>query len=88
VIGRTTLRLYIAGRLVDEATVLEDGVEEVAARHVEMAEAAEKAGQRFMVEVVFADGEHVRWGTDPGGMVEPTPTEDVGDSLRRRFEQP
>jgi hypothetical protein len=24
-----------------------------------------------MVEMVFPDGEHVRWGSDPGGMVEP-----------------
>lgn len=68
----TTVRLYVAGRMVDEATVAND--DELTAAGTRQGEAcleAEQRGQRWMVEMVFPDGEHVRWGSDPGGMVEP-----------------
>lgn len=67
------LRLYVGGELVDEERVseLENSIEIIASRQGELAGQASARGQTYMVEVEFDDGEHVRWGTDPGGMVLP-----------------
>jgi hypothetical protein len=71
------VRLYIDGRLVDDVTVAagrnaeDDAIPVIAALHGRRCQAAEAAGSTYMVEFIFDDGEHVRFGTDVDGMVVP-----------------
>jgi arabinogalactan endo-1,4-beta-galactosidase len=85
VIRWARVRLYVDGRMVDEATTLgEDGLRDIAARHAELAELAEQKGHRYMVEFEFSDGEHVRFGSDRDGMVEPIEVEtDIVEQVGR-----
>lgn len=71
-----TVRLYLAGELVDELTFpigvgTRDLIGDLGASHAERVAAAD--GSPWMVELVFPDGDHVRFGTDHAGMVEPMP---------------
>jgi hypothetical protein len=86
------VRLYIAGEVVDDATLVIGSPERVAdvfavlgERHGQYAAAAADAGASYMVDFEFADGEHVRWGTDPDGMVEPVPVDDVLAAIEARW---
>jgi hypothetical protein len=86
-----TVRLFIAGKLCDEDDLpigagRFDLLEESALRHREMVTAAMSEGLTWMVEIVFPDGDHVRWGTDENGMVQPIPVDDLEAALSRRYE--
>jgi hypothetical protein len=86
-IMRLRIRLYIAGRLADEQWIGQHEPEPgqphgprvdgaiIAARHRELVEAAEAAGQSWQVEAFdpgSPDGEqYYRFGTDAAGMVTP-----------------
>ena len=50
-----------------------------------MVSAAASEGLEWMIEFKFPDGDHVRWGTDAGGMVEPLPVADLEAALSRRY---
>jgi hypothetical protein len=83
-----TIRLYVEGVLVDEQAIVAGVgaralIGELGALHGQAAAAAVDAGRPYLVEFVFADGEHVRWGTDELGMVEPVPVEDLAAALDR-----
>jgi hypothetical protein len=81
-----TIRLYLDGQLVDDQTVQVDaeGAGDVLAYIGGLHGAfVEEAGVPYMVEFVFPDGEHVRWGTDAGGMVLPIPVDNLAEALRR-----
>ena len=79
------VRLFIAGKLCDEVD-LELGagqyeiLGEIGTRHANMVSAAVSEGLDYMIEFTFPDGDHVRWGTDAGGMVTPLPVEDLSRS--------
>jgi hypothetical protein len=88
VAAEVTIRLYIAGELVDEQAIVagvgaRDLIGELGAIHGRQTAAAVEAGRSYLVEFVFADGEHVRWGTDAAGMVEPIPVDDLAAALDR-----
>lgn len=66
-------RFYIDGKLAgrDRVGSGRSEVSLIAASHAALADDCETYGRKWMVEVVFSDGEHVRWGTDVDGMVVP-----------------
>jgi hypothetical protein len=70
-------RVYVGGALVDSVRITFDDDDtwgrmvEHAARQADLCHAAGVRGVPWMVEVIFWDGEHVRWGTDVDGMVVP-----------------
>lgn len=71
-------RLYVAGAMVDEvAVILGAGSRELIGAmgqiHGAIVEQAAARGDPWLIEIVFPDGDHVRWGTDADGMVEPLP---------------
>jgi hypothetical protein len=87
-------RVWVDGELADETTIVlgthDEHIEAIAARQAELCNSAEEAGQRYLVEVKFWDGEHVRWGTDTDGMVVPV---EVGlmnllDAIAARWDLP
>ena len=85
------VRLFVEGHLCDEVDLelggTSDGVlGQLGARHGEMVMAAASEGLAWMVEFRFPDGDHVRWGTDANGMVEPVPIDDLRAALERRYE--
>jgi hypothetical protein len=85
------VRVYVAGRLLerDEMTIGGGDLEVIGAlghRHAHICRTAESEGLAWLIEVVFDDGEHVRWGTDAAGMVEPVPVDDIAEALLRRDE--
>jgi hypothetical protein len=84
-----TFRIFIAGQLVDQTTIsgLGDDIGGLAVRHGELCEAANRAGRKYLVEVEFGDGEHVRWGTDVDGMVIPMEVgiDDLMRALMKRY---
>jgi hypothetical protein len=55
---------------------------DLAARHSTITAEAMAVGGVFMVEIVFDDGEHVRWGTDQAAMVDPQEVGALGDMPR------
>lgn len=85
-------RLYLAGMLHDESSIelVAEGdlhvIGEIGARHSQMVTAADSEGIGWMVELIFPDGDHVRWGTDADGMVQPIPVDDLVAALNRRYE--
>ena len=74
----TRIRVFVRGELVDEVTALMSAEVDVFAefgeRHGDLCAAAAERGWPWLVEIRFPDGEHVRWGTDPAGMVLPIET--------------
>jgi hypothetical protein len=84
------VRLFIAGAVVDEISFpvgvgTRDLIGELGARHGELVAAHE--GAPYLVEFKFPDGDHVRFGTDAEGMVEPFPValEHLTDAIARRY---
>jgi hypothetical protein len=74
--ARARIRIYVDGRIVDDTDVVlgvgaRDLIGVLGARHGAIAQEAEKSGRRWMIEIVWPDGEHLRWGTDPDPMVLP-----------------
>lgn len=73
------IRIFVDGRKVDDSLLvlgsngLSDILGDLGANHGELVRAAEATGRPYLVEFEFWDGEFVRWGTDPNGMVEPVP---------------
>jgi hypothetical protein len=75
----TIFRVYVRGQLTAEDRIPDDVdeatgdrlVHELALYHGEMCEAAGQFGARWLVDIEFSDGEHVRFGTDATGMVWP-----------------
>jgi hypothetical protein len=75
-------RVFVAGDLEDERRLdLSMDMERMAheigligGMHVAICGMADDEGLTYLVEVEFPDGEHVRWGTDPLGMVMPMAT--------------
>jgi hypothetical protein len=71
------IRVYVDGRIIDDSVLvwgpsgLRDILGDLGQKHGELCRAAETTGRPYMVEFEFWDGEFVRWGTDPAGMVEP-----------------
>jgi hypothetical protein len=89
VIG-ATIRLRVDGVLVDEQPVqLGAGarglIGVLGADHGARCAAADAAGQPWSIEIEFADGEHVRWGTDGRGMVDPVPVRDLAAAIERQW---
>jgi hypothetical protein len=85
------VRLFISGKLCDEVNLdlgagQHEILGEVGLRHANMVTAAASEGLEWMTEFLFPDGDHVRWGTDAGGMVQPIPIDDLAAALRRRYE--
>lgn len=73
---RVTFQLWIGGALADVDTIVlgehdYTGIEEMASRHAELCQEADASGAMYLIDIGFWDGEHVRWGTDPNGMVIP-----------------
>lgn len=82
------MRLYLGGKMADETSVqlgvgAREAIGDVGEYHGEMARCATEEGLPWMVEIVFPDGEHVRWGTDSDGMVEPMPVTQLAELLKR-----
>jgi hypothetical protein len=85
-------RVYVDGVMVDQHPVVlgtgdRDHVATIATRQADICKSAADAGSSWLVEVEFWDGEHVRWGTDAGGMVVPV---EIGmahlmDAIARRW---
>jgi hypothetical protein len=78
------IRIYVAGLVADETTMplgvgTRDLIGDLATQHAVIARQADQAGKRWLIEFRFPDGDHVRWGNDPDGMVEPI--EVVNDRL-------
>lgn len=69
------IRVHVAGVLVDEQTMDADApqgvIEELGVAHGCAVQLAEAANAKWLIEFRFWDGEHVRFGTDPAGCVEP-----------------
>ena len=85
-----TFRVYVAGKLVDsDRTDMRhmERIDGIAARQALLCSAAEDADRPWMVEVEFDDGEHLRWGTDPAGMVVPLEMglDELHEALMRRL---
>lgn len=86
-----TIRLYLDSVLKDEREFPfgdREGIAQMAEVHA-TAIAATEDGVPFMIEFIFPDGEHVRWGTDAGGMVDPRslPIWQLRDALTRLHEK-
>jgi hypothetical protein len=86
------VRLYVGGEVVDDATLVIgsreralDAFAVLGERHGKHLGAAVEADATYMVDFEFSDGEHVRWGTDAEGMVEPVPVDDVMAAIEARF---
>jgi hypothetical protein len=86
------IRLFIGGELADEQWVHEpEGVELIGAEHTARAQVAERAGQRWLVEIWDAtappEEAYLRFGTDEAGMHAPLRVErwpwDDGESPGR-----
>ena len=85
-------RFYIDGKVATSDSVTDparrrEQVGDIAATHGWLADECDERGRKWMVEVEFSDGEHVRWGTDVDGMVVPI---EVGaaellDAIARRW---
>lgn len=77
--GEVRFRIYVEGELVDEEKLVftteasdrDTAVASAAERQMNLAREADAAGRPYLVEIIFWDGEHVRWGTDVDGMVVP-----------------
>lgn len=70
------IRILVEGKTVDDSRVMigvgaRDLIGVLGARHGDLAAAADRSGKAWMVEIVWPDGEHLRWGTDPDPMVLP-----------------
>lgn len=69
----------------------EDGAQvvDIAQRHAALAAEAEAKGSKYMVDVAFWDGEHVRWGTDVDGEVVPVEVgvTGLGEAIAKRFSE-
>jgi hypothetical protein len=83
------IRLFIAGTLIDDQRVVlgagaRELIGELGAMHGEQVAAA--GAVPYMVEIVFPDGDHVRWGTDERGMVMPIPVDDLAAALARHLD--
>jgi hypothetical protein len=84
------VRLYVAGVLVDDVPVMVTGhmgplLGSLGDQHATRCRAASDAGLPWMIELAFPDGDHVRWGTDADGMVQPI--EATLDQLERVMRQ-
>jgi hypothetical protein len=84
------VRLYLNGELADEQQFpfgagREPGEElaELAARHGTL---CRDVGS-WMIEFAFPDGQHIRWGTDADGMVQPVPVDDLFLALARQINE-
>jgi len=75
-------RVYVAGEKIDERALdlsadplaMMRDTSMIGNLQVAICQRAEDQGLTYLVEVEFPDGEHVRWGTDPLGMVMPMAT--------------
>jgi hypothetical protein len=74
---RVRIRVHVAGVLVDDqvfdALGGADVVEHLATAHGAAVHLADVAGDRWVIDFEFWDGQHVRFGTDPSAMVLPLP---------------
>lgn len=69
-------RVWVGGVEADDVTIImlgpdDSAIAEVASQQADICIQAEANGQRYLVDISFPDGEHVRWGTDFDGMVMP-----------------
>jgi hypothetical protein len=84
------VRILVEGKTVDDSRVLigvgaRDLIGVLGSRHGDIAAAAERSGKAWLVEIIFPDGDHLRWGTDPDGMVVPLEV-GLADLLRQLLE--
>jgi hypothetical protein len=73
---RVRVRVHIAGELVDDVAFpigagTRDLIGDLGARHGAAAQMATAVGKPYLIDIEFWDGEHVRFGTDPDGMLLP-----------------
>jgi hypothetical protein len=74
----TVFNFWVDGEIIQTDTEAgEEDIERISAHHRMLADAHDALGQSWMVEVVFPDGEHVRFGTEDDGMVDPIPVGSV-----------
>jgi hypothetical protein len=70
-----TFSIYENGKLVDRRYVTDqdepEQVARIATAQVTLCEVIDARGDKYLVDVEFWDGEHVRWGTDENGIVLP-----------------
>jgi hypothetical protein len=84
-----TFSVYVNGKLTDRQVLGggddDDRTARIAAAQGELCAVVESAGGTYLVDICFADGEHVRWGTDRHGMVQPVEVamEQLGEALER-----
>jgi hypothetical protein len=84
-------RFWAGQRLVEDIRLRPDDdsavLSAIGARHARWAGIADASGQVWFVEVAFDDGEHVRFGTDQGGMVLPVEVgrERLAEALEKRM---
>jgi hypothetical protein len=100
--SRLRARMWVAGQLVDDDSCpyrppgtfgserCWPWLKAVALRHSTLVLAAEEAGQRYLVEIEWWDGERTRFGTDVDGMVVPAEVglEDLADQIAKRWGPP
>ena len=80
---RLRLRLYLDGTVVDQVWIdstsptAQQQIDSTQRRQAALAEQADARGQVWMAEVFDPaapeDNAYLRFGTDPGGMIEPRP---------------
>jgi hypothetical protein len=81
------IRLWVEGVLLDDQRVVlgvgaRDLIGELGAVHAD----ACRGAMAYMVEFVFPDGDHIRWGTDVRGMVTPIPVDDLAAAIARHID--
>lgn len=88
-----TFSVWQDGQLVDRRYMTDEDEPEEVARIAEVQIAVcnliDVAGGKYLVDIEFWDGEHVRWGTDRNGMVIPIEVgiEGLADGIERMREQ-
>jgi hypothetical protein len=88
--------VWVAGELADSETLefdprADDGsVLRIAERQSGICTKADAEDKKYLVDIEFWDGEHVRWGTDVEGMVIPVAVgvDQLAEAIGKRWEAP
>jgi hypothetical protein len=84
--------IYVDGELVDSEEILSTAkpqeLTDLALRQSEICNRAQARDLKYMVDIVWWDGEHTRWGTDVDGVVVPVEVgvEGLAFAIERHFD--